>query len=123
LKSAKLFSGEVLEAVTKPKDINIVESLLLEFFNCECKDFPYCDCAMKKISRKIIEYRLRGLSPKRISKEFLKYNLILYSGDIFSYLDSIVHRIEAFERISRIFNRKRLGEIQKLKEKIEKGNL
>jgi len=123
LKSAKLFSGEVLEAVTKPKDINIVESLLLEFFNCECKDFPYCDCAMKKISRKIIEYRLGGYSPKRISKEFLKYNLILYSGDIFSYLDSIVHRIEAFERISRIFNRKRLGEIQKLKEKIEKGNL
>jgi len=123
LKSAKLFSGEVLEAMARPKDIKIVEPLILEFFNCDCKDYPYCECPIKNVSRKIIEYRLKGYSPKKISKEFLKYNLILYSGDVFSYLNSVVHRIEAFERIAHIFNKKRLIEIQNLKKRIEKGSL
>ena len=121
LKSAKLFSGEVLEAVAKPKEIKIVEPLIMEFFTCDCKDYPYCECPIKKISRKMIEYRLKGYSPKKISKAFLKYNLIIYSGDVFSYLDSVVHKIEAFERIARIFNKKRLKEIHSLKKRIEKG--
>jgi len=35
----------------------------------------------------------------------------------------VVHRIEAFERIAHIFNKKRLREIQNLKKRIEKGSL
>ncbi|MEA1992991.1 MAG: DUF5814 domain-containing protein, partial [Euryarchaeota archaeon] len=123
LRSTKLFSGEVLEAITQPKKIDIVEPLILEFFTCECKDYPYCDCAVKKISKKIIAYRLKGYSPIEISKSFLKYNIKIYSGDVFSYLDGIVHKIEAFERVAHIFNKKRIKEIRTLKKRIEKGKL
>jgi helicase len=121
VQSTRLFSGEVLEAVTQPKQLKMVEPLLTEFFACECKEYPYCDCSVKKISRKIIEYRMKGYSPQGIAKAFLRYHLVTYSGDIFSYLDSIVHIMEACERIARIFNKKRLKEIQNIKKRIEKG--
>ncbi len=120
VRSSNLFSGEVLDAVTRPDELKAVEPLILEFFTCECREYPYCDCPEKKISKKIIQYRLNGHSPRKISNNFLKYNLTLYTGDIFSYLDSVVHKIEACERIARVFNKKRLKEIRELKKRIEK---
>ncbi len=112
------FSGACLEALTK-SEVGI--SILKEFFVCECKESPYCDHPKWNISRKICGSRMKGLSPPSISREFRQnYGLLLYPGDIFSYLDAVVHKIEAVERIAHVFKKEdtvRKAEI--LKKRIE----
>ena len=103
-----LFSGTCIEALTT-HEAGI--PLLLEFFVCECKENPYCDHPKLNISKKVCLLRMKGLSPSRICKVFRQeYGLLLYPGDIFSYLDAVVHKIEAVERIAKVYGAKEIVE-------------
>jgi len=106
--SVRLFSGEVLEKIENADAIaklpltarDIVLNIIMEFFCCDC-GVPYCEHPPQNISRKMLELRFSGLSPKQIFNYFSKeYSLLLYSGDVFSYLDQVVHKLEAMERIA-----------------------
>lgn len=100
------------------KLININQDLIM----CDCSD-GYCNCFEKNISRHIINRRLQGWDPKNISNEFKReYELIVYSGDIYSYLNQVVRTLEAIKRISNSFNIKSSDEIcEKLIKKLEEG--
>jgi helicase len=113
-----LFSGTCIEALTS-HEVGI--PLLVAFFACECKDTPYCDHPQWNISREICLMRMKGWSPRRICKYFRQeFGLLLYAGDIFSYLDTIVHNLEAIERIARVFNENSvLEKVTGLKKRIE----
>lgn len=113
-----LFSGACLEALTKSE---IGLNLLVEFFACDCKESPYCEHAKYAVSKRICELRMKGLSPSGICRIFRQnYGLLLYAGDVFSYLDALVHKIEAVERIARVFDKKEVVEKAGiLKKKIE----
>ena len=113
-----LFSGTCIEALTT-HDVGL--PILVEFFVCDCKENPYCDHPKWNISRKICELRIKGLSPSRISKAFRQeHGLLLYPGDVFSYLDAVVHKVEALERIASISKRKDVVKrAETLKKKIE----
>ena len=106
-----LFSGTCLEALrTNEVGLNV----LIAFFVCDCKENPYCDHPKWDISRTICELRMKGFSPSRISKTFRQeYGLLLYPGDVFSYLDALVHKIEAVERIAAVSKKK--GVVHKAK--------
>ncbi|MBN1786639.1 MAG: DEAD/DEAH box helicase [Candidatus Methanofastidiosa archaeon] len=106
--SVRLFSGEVLEKMENADAVSrlplsareIVLGIFMEFFSCECGT-PFCEHPPQKISRMVLELRKSGLSPKGIFKHFSKeYDLLLYAGDIFSYLDQVVHKLEAIERLA-----------------------
>jgi helicase len=106
--STRLFSGEVLEKIENADAISrlplkardIILKVVMEFFTCDC-GVPYCEHPPQKISRMMIDLRMSGLSPKQIYNHFSRdYDLMLYSGDVFSYLDQIVHKLEAVERIA-----------------------
>jgi helicase len=113
-----LFSGACLEALGQKE---AGRKLLVAFFVCDCRENPYCDHPKWNISRKICELRMNGLSPSRISKSFRQeYGLLMYPGDIFSYLDAVVHKIEAFERIARVFKEeKAVQKAEAVREEIE----
>ncbi len=113
-----LFSGACLEALTKSE---IGLNLLVEFFQCECKENPYCDHPKWNISRKILELRIGGHSPSGICRIFRQvYGLLLYPGDVFSYLDASVHNIEAFERIAEVFRKEEaVRKAEEVRKKIE----
>lgn len=97
------FSGTCLEAVTTNETIL---NTLVEFLICDCKESPYCDHPKYNVSQKICGLRMNRLSPSRISKTFRQqYGLLLYPGDVFSYLDAVVHKIEAVERIANVFSK------------------
>lgn len=73
-----------------------------EFFNCNCKDRPYCEHPAQKISEKIVQLRLEGLKPKEIGFQLRsKYELFAYPGDLFSWLDELIHSLQAIERLAK----------------------
>lgn len=116
-------SGDVLAKL----DDQFAEKLIsfqIDFMNCECKESPFCKCLEKNVSDKIIKQRLNGWNPNSISKYFISnYDIHIYPGDIFTWLDAIIRMLEAISRISIAFNNKKTSnECKRLIKKIEKGN-
>ncbi|MBU7032451.1 MAG: DEAD/DEAH box helicase, partial [Theionarchaea archaeon] len=113
-----LFSGTCIEALTTHE---AGLPLLLAFFACDCRDSPYCDHPHWNISKEICTQRMKGWSPRRICTYFRQeFGLLLYPGDIFSYLDTTIHNLEAIERIAQVFSREDIiGRTNNIKRQIE----
>ena len=116
-------SGEVLAKLGDQYADKLI-SFQIDFMNCECKESPFCRCLEKNVSGKIIRLRLNGWSPNSISRYFMSnYDIHIYPGDIFTWLDSVIRMLEAISRISIAFNNKKTSnECKKLIKKIEMGN-
>jgi len=115
--SVRLFSGEVLEKIENADAVSklplsardTVLKIVMEFFSCDC-GVPYCEHPPQNISRMVLELRMSRMSPKQIFNHFSReYNLLLYSGDVFSYLDQIVHKLEAVERIATAMGKEKIA--------------
>ncbi|OED30433.1 DUF5814 domain-containing protein [Methanosphaera sp. WGK6] len=115
-------SGEVIAKLDSQYVDKLVE-LQMDFLSCNCKERPFCNCFETNISDKIIRQRLHGWSPNRISKFFMtNYNIQIYSGDIFTWLDQVIRSLEAISRISLAFNNKKTSnQCKQLIKKIELG--
>lgn len=113
-----LFSGTCIEALTTHE---AGLPLLLTFFVCDCKDTPYCEHPRWNISREICTQRMKGWSPRRICKHFRQeFGMLLYPGDVFSYLDTIIHNLEAIERIAQVFCKEEvIQRVSNIKKQIE----
>ncbi|ASJ11344.1 RNA helicase [Thermococcus sp. P6] len=128
--SARIFSPgfasilEELDRVIPELSPNAAERLFTiyqEFFMC-----PEEDCteyAMERVSDLIIELRRDGRHPTQIAEHFRKvYGLTVYPGDVFTWLDGIVRKLEAIGRIARVFRvRKTEEEARILRREIEEG--
>ncbi|WP_461866673.1 DUF5814 domain-containing protein [Thermococcus sp.] len=92
-----------------------------DFFMCEEKECT--EYAMHRISDRIIELRREGRHPTQISEYFRKvYGLIVYPGDIFTWLDGIIRKLEAVERIAKVFRVKNAEfEARTLRRELEEG--
>lgn len=92
-----------------------------EFMACRCKDAPYCGCAEKKFSARVIELCAEGLSPDQIISELTsQYGVYAYGGDLLNYLDQAARALEAVELIAGIFGKKEIsGTARGLREKME----
>ena len=98
-------SGEAIEKVDK-KFQDALIALQTDFMQCNCQDRPFCTCMQRGISEVIINERLKGKDPQDISnKLFRKYQIQVYPGDIFSWLDNFVKNLDAIKRISSSFNK------------------
>ncbi|UCE11154.1 MAG: DEAD/DEAH box helicase [Candidatus Thorarchaeota archaeon] len=82
-----------------------------DFFNCGCRDFPECDHGKIKLGKWIVERRLEGLNPSVIARKLINsYELWAYPGDLFSWLDSLIHNLNAVKRIAAVAGKTDLGE-------------
>ncbi len=117
-----LTSGDVI-ARLDPQYVEKVVNIQIDFMDCKCEERPFCNCLEKNISAQIIKRRLNGWSPNRISKEFMtNYDINIYSGDIFTWLDQAIRTLEAISRISLAFNNKKTSNYCKnLIKRIEQG--
>ncbi|WP_455645082.1 DUF5814 domain-containing protein [Methanosphaera sp.] len=115
-------SGDVI-AKLDPQYVDKLVALQIDFLSCNCEERPFCNCLETNISDKIIRQRLHGWSPNRISKFFMtNYNIQIYPGDIFTWLDQVIRSLEAISRISLAFNNKKTSNRCKhLIKKIELG--
>ncbi|ANF21849.1 DEAD/DEAH box helicase [Thermococcus piezophilus] len=128
--SANVFSpsfASILEELDKvipelsPNAAERLFTIYQEFFMC-----PEDDCteyAMERVSNLIIELRRQGKHPTQIADHFRTvYGLIVYSGDVFTWLDGIIRKLEAIERIARVFRvREAENEAKVLRREIEEG--
>lgn len=92
-----------------------------EFMACRCKDAPYCGCAERKFSARVIELCADGLSPDQIIAELTRqYGVYAYGGDVLNYLDQAARALEAVEMIAGIFGKKEIsGKAKELRERME----
>ncbi len=130
--SANVFSpsfASILDELDKvipelsPNAAERLFTLYQDFFMCpeeECTDY-----AMERVSNLIIELRRSGKHPTQIAEHFRKvYGLIVYPGDVFTWLDGIVRKIEAVERIARVFRvRDAEQDAKNLRKEIEEGRV
>lgn len=109
--SARLFADSNKEMIFNPyfvyslpnKEEKMLVRLILDFKG-NCEDIC-CDCLEINISKYIIQRRIDSLTPLDISKEFReKYAIVIYSGDIYNYLDQVIRYLEAIERIALVFD-------------------
>jgi helicase len=101
-----LFEGENMDKL----DVTLRDQLFdfaADFLTCNCRDSPYCGCAERKFSEKIISIRAEGYEPEGIVKklEYL-YGITAYPGDVLGYLDNVVRNLEAVEMIASAYSKR-----------------
>ncbi len=128
--SANIFSPsftsilEELDKIIPELSPNAQEKLFTiyqDFFMCGEEDCT--EYAAERVSDMIIELRRSGRHPTQIAEHFRKtYGLIAYPGDVFTWLDGIVRKLEAVERIARVFRSRRTeNEARLLRKELEEG--
>ena len=115
-----LFEGENMGKL----DISLREQLFdfaSEFLACSCRDSPYCGCAERKFSEKIIMIRTEGYDPAGIVRKIENlYGITAYPGDVLGYLDSAVRNLDAVEMIAKTYSKREIAsEARRLKKEIE----
>jgi helicase len=107
--SSRLFADSAMDILSSADTLSKLEeslrepliNLQIDFFSCTCKDRPFCNCAQRELSRKILKMRLMKKDPTEISKKLLRdYQIHIYPGDIFSWLDSLIRMLDAIKRIA-----------------------
>ena len=129
--STRLFAESTLDIISSGEAIEKVDTkfqqaliaLQSDFMQCRCEDRPFCSCMQVGISEVIVHERLKGKDPQDISnKLFRKYQIQVYPGDIFSWLDNYVKNLDAIKRIAMAFNKKSIvNKTNYLIKKIENG--
>jgi helicase len=93
-----------------------------DFYNCGCKDYPECEHGKINVGKWIIERRHDGLNPTGIAKRLRSdYELWAYPGDIYSWLDTLIHNLQAVRRVAKIAGQTDISEeIESQIERIER---
>ncbi len=82
-----------------------------EFFNCGCPLYPECDHGKIRLGRWLVERRKEGLNPTGLAKRLHdEFHLWAYPGDIFSWLDTLVHSLKAVQRVAAVAGKMDLEE-------------
>lgn len=114
--ATRLFAGPVLDLMSTRRGrriknlprwiLQLVSKWTQHFFDCRCKESPFCNHGQWNVSLKVLELRYRGLTPNQINSIFLKeYELFIYPGDIFSFLDNQVHLLSGIKRVAETLER------------------
>lgn len=106
----------------KEKHLRNMLDFARDFMSCTCKDAPYCGCAERIFSSRVIEMCAEGQNPDGIIAGLVKqYGVYAYTGDVLNYLDGAARALEAVELIAGIYGRHELsGKARELRERMER---
>jgi superfamily II helicase len=95
-----LFTGDglsKLDETTRDRVLDFAE----DFLDCSCDANPYCGCPEEKFMRYVLELRAEGLGPQAIVDVMTDdYMVYAYTGDVLSFLDDSVRKLEAVETLA-----------------------
>jgi helicase len=107
--TSRLFTSSALDLLDQASikvqklDPNVLKILMLWnqlFFNCDCKDRPYCDHGLININKLLIQLHLNKYNPGGITQYIdKKFGLYAYPGDILRWLESFLHRLEGIKKV------------------------
>lgn len=115
---SRVFQGASLDIIFEGDNIskldqNIQDQLFefaAAFLTCKCKSSPYCGCAERRFSSKIVEIRMEGYDPAGIVHKMEDlYGVTAYPGDILGYLDNVVRNLDAVEKVARVYSKKSIA--------------
>jgi helicase len=69
------------------------------FFSCNCVENPYCPHPQEQLGRFLVMERLEGKNIDQISAKISQYELLIYPGDVLSFLNGVIHELEGVGRI------------------------
>ena len=107
--STRFLSDSILDIITGNVKINKLQTNVVSkiktwnklFFNCKCKENPYCIHPQLKLSKLILNMRLDGLKIYQIIDLLTKkYGLFVYTGDLYSWFDELIHATRSISRIA-----------------------
>lgn len=100
--------------------LNVFSRWTQQFFSCDCPENPYCPHGQENIGRFIINERLHQKSPNHISASLARLELLVYPGDVLSFLNGLIHELEGIQRIANAIKKPKIDKmITILIEKIE----
>lgn len=95
-----LFTGDglsKLDETTRDRVLDFAE----DFLDCDCDSNPYCGHPEEKFMRYVLELRAEGLGPQAIVDVMTDdYMVYAYTGDVLSFLDDSVRKLEAIETLA-----------------------
>jgi superfamily II helicase len=95
-----LFQGEnlaKLDDATQDRILDFAE----DFMDCDCQGNPHCGCPERKFVAYLLELREDGLGPQAIVDVMGDdYMLYAYPGDIRSFLDDSIRKLEAIQTLA-----------------------
>jgi helicase len=119
--ATRLFAGAVLDLMNTKSSrrlkrlprwiLRMFSKWTMDFFNCKCRESPFCECGSWTLSQTVLSLRYRGLTPSQIQSRFLKeYELFIFPGDIFGFLDNQVHILQGIQRVAETLGRFELAD-------------
>jgi Superfamily II helicase, archaea-specific len=97
-----LYTGqglEKLDTATRDRVLEFAE----DFLNCGCQDNPYCGHPERKFIQYILQLRAEGHGPDAVVDVMTdEYMVYAYPGDILSFLDNAVRKLEAVESLAEV---------------------
>ncbi len=119
--SSKYFDGiGVLFEDLRKEFLEFMTLLVDDLMFCKCKEFPYCRHGQDELSKKIIHLRMGGCTISEIPRRLKTYKMLVYSGDIFNWLDGLIRKCEAVWRIYRLKDmHERMNEIGAVRKRLE----
>jgi superfamily II helicase len=95
-----LFGGQNLEKLdeaTRERVLDFAE----DFLDCDCSSNPYCGHPEEKFVAYLLDLRAQGLGPDAIVDVMTDdYMVYAYTGDVLSFLDDSVRKLEAIETLA-----------------------
>ena len=88
--------------------LNVFSKWTQHFFGCNCPENPYCEHGQENIGRYIVDERLRKKSVNQISASLIQFELLIYPGDVLSFLNGLIHELEGIQRIARAIKKPKL---------------
>ncbi len=79
--------------------LNIFAKWTQTFFNCTCPENPFCNCAGQQIGRFLVNERLSQKNVNQISTSLSQFELLIYPGDVLTFLNGLIHELEGIQRI------------------------
>ncbi|MFW9854001.1 MAG: DUF5814 domain-containing protein [Candidatus Thorarchaeota archaeon] len=89
--------------------LNVFSKWTQSFFKCSCSENPFCEHGQQEIGRFIVDERLDGKNVGQITTTITKFELLIYPGDVLSFLNGFIHELEGIQRIAQAIDKIKLG--------------
>ena len=75
---------------------------MLDIFNCDCKEKPYCDCGRLNLEKLILSLRRENKLTISEICQYLKdeYEIVVFKGDIVDFLETFIYSVESITEIA-----------------------
>lgn len=97
-----LYTGDGLDHLEPTARDRVIE-FNQDFLDCDCTSKPYCGHPQEKFARWILDERLAGKEPDELIDAMRDaYGVYVYHGDLLSFLDDAIRRLDALADLAAV---------------------